>query len=157
MSSSFAVGATVYRKQIHRHQRNGQAFDEMHGYYYEFQATLSSSTFYVNTDDHTFILHFTSSKRGYSTKTQYRKFETHISRKGIAWPQSQFPHSCVSFSDFYTVQYSQDGSAYSAAGKYVDRSWEYINRSQTHECGNWDRGRAIPYLGIHSWDFRCSV
>ncbi len=28
--------------------------------------------------------------------------------------------------------------------KYVDRSWEYINRSQTHECGNWDWGRAIP-------------
>jgi hypothetical protein len=23
----------------------------------------------------------------------------------------------------------------SAAGKYVDRSWEYKNRSQTHECG----------------------
>ncbi len=21
-------------------------------------------------------------------------------------------------------------------GKYVDRSWEYVNRSQTHECGN---------------------
>jgi hypothetical protein len=21
--------------------------------------------------------------------------------------------------------------------KYVDRTWEYINRSQTHECGNW--------------------
>jgi hypothetical protein len=20
---------------------------------------------------------------------------------------------------------------------YVDQSWEYINRSQTHECGNW--------------------
>jgi hypothetical protein len=28
--------------------------------------------------------------------------------------------------------------------KYVDRSWEYINRSQTHECGNWGWGRAIP-------------
>jgi hypothetical protein len=27
---------------------------------------------------------------------------------------------------------------FSAAGKYVDRFWEYINRSQTHECGNWD-------------------
>jgi hypothetical protein len=27
---------------------------------------------------------------------------------------------------------------YSAAGKYVDRSWEYINSSQTHECENWD-------------------
>jgi hypothetical protein len=22
--------------------------------------------------------------------------------------------------------------------KYVDRSWEYINCSQAHECGNWD-------------------
>jgi hypothetical protein len=34
--------------------------------------------------------------------------------------------------------YFQDRSAYSAAGKYVDRSWEFINPSQTHECGNWD-------------------
>jgi hypothetical protein len=42
--------------------------------------------------------------------------------------------------------------------KYVDRSWEYINRSQTHEeCGNWGWGRAIPRKGIHKWDFRCSV
>jgi hypothetical protein len=46
-------------------------------------------------------------------------------------------------------------SAYSAAGKYVNRSWEYINRSQTHECGNWDLGRAIPFLEIHKWDFHC--
>jgi hypothetical protein len=30
--------------------------------------------------------------------------------------------------------YSQDRSAYSAAGKYVDQFWEYLNRSQTHEC-----------------------
>ncbi len=37
------------------------------------------------------------------------------------------------------------------------RSWEYINRSQTHECGNWDWGRTIPRKGIHKWDFRCSV
>ncbi len=53
--------------------------------------------------------------------------------------------------------YSLDRSAYSAAGKYVDRSWEYINRSQTNECGNWDWGRAIPFLGMHKWDFLCSV
>ncbi len=32
-----------------------------------------------------------------------------------------------------------------------------INRSQTHECGNWDWGRAIPRKGIHNWDFPCSV
>jgi hypothetical protein len=31
------------------------------------------------------------------------------------------------------------------------------NRSQTHECGNWDWSRTIPFLGIHKWDFRCSV
>ncbi len=41
--------------------------------------------------------------------------------------------------------------------KNVDRSWEYINRSQAHECGNWGWGRAIPRKGIHKWDFRCSV
>jgi hypothetical protein len=81
MSSSIAVGPTMYRKQIHKHQRNGQAFNEMHGYDYEFQATLSSSTFYVITDDHTLILHFTSSKRSYSTKTQYRKIRNTYSQK----------------------------------------------------------------------------
>jgi hypothetical protein len=40
---------------------------------------------------------------------------------------------------------------------YVDRSWENINRSQTHECGNWDGGRAIPRKGTHKWDFRCNA
>ncbi len=67
-----------------------------------------------------------------TAKTQYRKFEINIPRKGIARPQSQFPHSCVC----ERFIYSQDLSAYSAAGQYVDRSWDYINRSQTHECGN---------------------
>jgi hypothetical protein len=41
--------------------------------------------------------------------------------------------------------------------KYLDRSWEYINRSQTHECENWDWGRAILRKGIHKWDFPCSA
>ncbi len=35
--------------------------------------------------------------------------------------------------------------------------WEYINRSHTHECGNWDCGRAIPRKEIHKLDFPCSV
>ncbi len=39
---------------------------------------------------------------------------------------------------------------------YVDHSWDYINRSQTHECENWDLGRTIPRKGIHKWDFPCS-
>jgi hypothetical protein len=67
-------------------------------------------------------------------KTQYQKFETNIPRKGIAQPQSQLPHSCVC----ERFIYSHDQSAYSATGKYVDRYREYINPSQTHECGNWD-------------------
>jgi hypothetical protein len=32
-------------------------------------------------------------------------------------------------------------------------SWEYINRSQKHECRNWERGRAVEFLGIHKLDW----
>ncbi len=39
--------------------------------------------------------------------------------------------------------------------KYVDWSWEYINRSKTHECGNWGWGRAIPRKGIYKQNCRC--
>ncbi len=39
----------------------------------------------------------------------------------------------------------------------MGRTWEYRDRSQRHECGNWDWGRVIPRKGIHKWDFRCSV
>ncbi len=88
-----------------------------------------------------------------TAKTQYQKFETNIPKKGIVRPPSQSPHSCVS----QRFIYSHDWSAYSATGKYVDQSWKYINRSQTHECGNWDWGRAVSFLGIYKWDFRCSV
>ncbi len=35
--------------------------------------------------------------------------------------------------------------------------WEHINRSQTHECGNWDWGHAIPIKGINKWDFASSA
>ncbi len=66
-------------------------------------------------------------------------------------PPSSYTHLC----EIYIFPGS--GSAYSAAGQYVDQSWEYINRSQTHECGNWYRGRAFPRKGIHKWDFRWSV
>ncbi len=36
----------------------------------------------------------------------------------------------------------------------ADPSWEYIIRSQTHECGNWDWGPDIPFLGIFVSNFR---
>ncbi len=41
--------------------------------------------------------------------------------------------------------------------KYVNWSSEYINRSETHECGNWGWGRAIPRKGIYKRNCRCSV
>ncbi len=43
--------------------------------------------------------------------------------------------------------------------KYVDWSREYIrvNRSQTHECGNWGLDHAIPRKGIYKRNCRCSV
>ncbi len=41
--------------------------------------------------------------------------------------------------------------------KYVDRSWEYINRSQAHEYRKWGWGRAIPRKGIYKRNCLCSV
>jgi hypothetical protein len=95
----------------------------------------------------TMFLTYYLSSLCFLTAKQHRKFETNIPRKGIARPQPQFPHSCVCERDLYTVSHD-----WSAAGKYVDWSWECINRSKTHE---WDWGHAIPFLGIHKWDFRC--
>ncbi len=39
-------------------------------------------------------------------------------------------------------------------GSVADRSWEYINSSQTHEWGNWDFGLAIPFPGLFVSNFR---
>ncbi len=39
----------------------------------------------------------------------------------------------------------------------ICRSWEYINRSKTHECGNWGWGRAIPRKGLYKRNCRCSA
>ncbi len=74
-----------------------------------------------------------------------------IPRKGISGSQSQFPHSCVCERFIYSHHRC------ACWRKYVDRSWDYINRLQTHECGNWSWGRALPRKGIHIWDFRCSA
>jgi hypothetical protein len=49
------------------------------------------------------------------------------------------------------------GCLFCCSEMYVDRSWEYINRSRTHECRNWDWGLAIPLLGTHKLNFRYSV
>ncbi len=50
-----------------------------------------------------------------------------------------------------------DGSAFSAGGNMWTDPGNYINRSQTYECGNWSWGRAIPRKGIYKRNCRCSV
>ncbi len=62
---------------------------------------------------------------------------------GIARPQSQFPHSCVC--ERFTRIVPGSVHIFPAA-EQPDRSWEYINRLQTHECGNLDCGGTIPFL-----------
>ncbi len=43
-------------------------------------------------------------------------------------------------------------------GAYCAASFQYTNRAQKiHECGNWERGRAVSFLGIHKSDLVCSA
>jgi hypothetical protein len=53
--------------------------------------------------------------------------------------------------------YSHDWSSYFAAEIGGPIAWEYINCSQIHECGRWERGRAVSYLVIHKSDLLGSV
>jgi hypothetical protein len=53
--------------------------------------------------------------------------------------------------------YSDNLSSYFAAEIGEPIAWEYINFSLIRECGSWDRGRAVSYLGIHKSDLLGSV
>jgi hypothetical protein len=48
-------------------------------------------------------------------------------------------------------------SSYFAAENKRTEKWEYTNRSQIHECGNWLQGRAVSFMGIHKSDLLCSA
>ncbi len=62
--------------------------------------------------------------------TLQRNLNLCIYRKGIAWPQSQFPHSCV----YERSMYSFPRSAHLFSCSRINRPIrEYINRSQKHE------------------------
>ncbi len=56
----------------------------------------------------------------------------------------------VSVSDLYIPRIGPHISS----SRTAVQSWEYIIHSQTHECGNWDWGPDIPFLGILSSNFR---
>ncbi len=83
---------------------------------------------------------------------KYQKFETNIPRKELrGLSPNTYIHVSVSYCYIPTIGLPI------LLQKKVDPSWEYTDHSQTHECGNWDWGRAIPFLGIHKSKFFCSA
>ncbi len=85
-----------------------------------------------------------------------RKSHLCIPFLGIAWPQSQFPHTCVCERFIYS---QEDRSIYFPAAELADRSWKYINLSQIYECRNWETEHynsvleiTVSFLGIHYWE-----
>jgi hypothetical protein len=86
------------------------------------------------------------------TSALQRQFRLYIPFLGVARPQPQFPISCVC-ERFIRIFPGSVHILFPPAEK-ADPSWKYIIRSQTHECGNWDRGPDIPFLGIFVSNFR---
>ncbi len=70
--------------------------------------------------------------------------------------QSPNFHIHVSVSDLYIFPRLVHIFSCSRIGRPIV-GIHYINRSKTHECGNFDWGRAIPFLGIFVSNFRYCV
>ncbi len=65
--------------------------------------------------------------------------------------------NCAASFPIYTFIYSHNRSTCFGCIAFADRSWEYMNRSQRHECRNWERGRAVSFLEIFVSNFRYSA
>ncbi len=73
------------------------------------------------------------------------------SQKRNCAASSHIPNSCVcAVSDLYIPRIGPH--IFLQQNRQIDRE-KYINRSQTHECGNLDCGHAIPFLGIFVSNF----
>jgi hypothetical protein len=67
-----------------------------------------------------------------------------LQRRSELFIPSQFLHLCICEQFIYSLHRST-----CFAAKEVDPLWEYINRSQMHECRNWERGLVVSYVGIY--------
>ncbi len=81
-------------------------------------------------------------------KTQFRKCETNIPRKGTVRLQP-YIHAIYIF--------PRSNCLFCCRKNRWTKRREYIDRPQTHGCGNWDWGRAIPFLDMHKSKFIFSV
>ncbi len=95
--------------------------------------------------EHSLISGYVCVLCSYTVKTKYRNFKTNIPRKwyiGASIPISTFMPLWANYIFPWSV-------CLFCERNYVDGSWDYINRSQTHECWNWGWCRAFPRKGIH--------
>jgi hypothetical protein len=90
---------------------------------------------------------------GFSLPTTLRFTDIECTATKIPFMYSQKSNCAVSviistFTCLWTI-YIFLGSVYIFSYSRICRPIVgYIYRSQTHKCGNWDWGRAIPFLGI---------
>ncbi len=97
-----------------------------------------------------FLVQFSVTFTPYIAKNQYRKKKYSKKRNCAATvPIDTFMCLWV----IYCIPLFPGSICLFCCRKYVTQSWEYINRSQTHECGNWDWGRAISREEILKCDF----
>ncbi len=89
-----------------------------------------------------------------TAKTHYRKLEQKFPEKGLRGHSPNF-YIHVSVSDLYIPPICLP--ILLQENRWTDPGNGYIDRSQTHECGNWDWGRAIPVLGAYKSKCLCSV
>ncbi len=79
------------------------------------------------------------------------------------WNKYSQKWNCVASLEIPTFMYLRAINIYPRSvhlfccNRWTDHGNIHINLSHLHECGNWERGHAVSFLGIHKSDLLCSV